>query len=373
MLRQAGFLQAEVLPYFRSNRLRRAAPLAIACALRSSRVPALPLRLAIEPSTHCPLDCASCARAEQGREPRDMTPAVFEAILAQVRPRIVHLHGGGEPFAHPQLPRMCADARRTGARVAVLTSLTDAESIERAVASLPVLDRLHVGVDAVTQAVYERVRGGGDLDRVYAGVRALVRERAVRGGTHPAIILTFLLLERNIHEAVPFVRAAFAAGADGVTFLPVDLFGIESRTGDLVGRLRGKDVAEVVSHAARAAAQIGIRTNAELLLDLPIALDHSYGGTPLPGMLRCLRPWFSTFVTVDGYARPCSRFAYDASANLGNLTEVPFPSIWNGPAYRAVRAGMRGLKPVHELCARCPGPYEEGGLLGNLRRRRRSP
>jgi MoaA/NifB/PqqE/SkfB family radical SAM enzyme/SAM-dependent methyltransferase len=355
------------------RRLSRAIPLALDCLLRRECVSAPPLRLAIEPTTHCPLDCASCARAERVKEPRHIDPGMFGRILSQVRPRIVHLHGCGEPFAHPEARRLLADARRMGAQTAALTSLTDPDSIERAVASLEYLDRLQIGVDAVTQSVYGRVRRNGDLDQVRSGIRALVRARHRAGTRSPSIVLTFLLLERNIEEAVPFVRAAFKMGADGVVFLPVDLFTIETRERDLIGSLRGQDVAAILTKAAAAAARVGIPTNASLMLESRFLLDHRYGGGALPGRARCLRPWLSTYATVNGHVRPCSRFAYDDSSNLGNLVESSFPSIWNGAAYQLLRRGIRDRRPVHPPCSVCPGPHEEGGLLGNLRRRRKSP
>lgn len=355
------------------RRLLRAGSLGAACFVRSERVPAHPLRLALEPSTHCPLDCATCARAERTPDPRHIDPAFFGAILADVSPRIVHLHGAGEPAAHPELPRLCADARATGARVALLTSLTDAGSIARVIDALPFLDRIQIGMDAVTPEVYRRVRRGGDFDLLRSGVRSILQARSRSGAGRPSVILSFLLLERNLHEAVPFVREARQAGADGIVFLPVDLLGIEERTADLVGALRGEDVARTVREAGRAAEAEGVRSNAELLLDPPFLLAHRYGGGPLPGGKRCLRPWFSTFVTVDGEVRPCSRYAYEPQAGLGSLRASSFSSIWNGAPYRAVRRGLAAGRLVHEPCGRCPGPYEEGGLIGNLLRRRRSP
>jgi MoaA/NifB/PqqE/SkfB family radical SAM enzyme len=283
------------------------------------------------------------------------------------------MHGCGEPFEHPEAPRLCAAARAAGARVAVLTSFVAPEGIERAVATLPVLDRLQIGVDAATPETYRLVRRGGDLDLVREGVRAVVRARFRLGAARPSIVLSFLLLGRNLEEAPAFVRDAYRSGADGVLFLPLDLYSIEPRAAGLIAGITPRDVARVLERAACAADRVGIPTNARLILANEMLLRHRYGGEALPGLGRCLRPWLSTYVTVGGAVRPCSRFAYDATADLGRVPAQSFASIWNGDAYRSVRRALRSGSPTLAACRSCAVPHEEGGILGNLRRRRRSP
>lgn len=366
--RAAAFFRA-----VRPRRLGRVAPLALASAFRTAGVPVRPLRLAIEPSTRCPLDCISCARAERLGSGLFMEAETFGRILSEVGPRIVHFHGSGEPLANPQIDRLCAMSRETGARTAMLTSLPGESMIAAAERSLPHLDRLIVGVDAAHSETHSAIRRGSDLLGVVDGVRSLLRVRS-RSNLGVSVILSFLILGRNYEEIPEFVRFAYRTGADAVTFLSLDLYGIESRGPSLVDSLSVERLVVLLRKARSVASRIGMPTNIDLLLESSDLLRHRYRGEALPGPARCLRPWISTYVTVDGDIRPCSRYAYDDDATLGRVSEErPFADIWNGPAYRRVRSELRDRRPALRACKDCPVPHEEGGLLGNLWRRRKSP
>ncbi len=355
-------------------RWRRGLPLAVSCAWRTTRVPVPPVRLALEPTTHCPLDCLQCARAERITTPRHLEPAAFEQILAATRPRRLHLHGCGEPLAHPEIDRLCATAQQAGARVALVTSLPEAEMLPRAARALPHLERLIIGVDATTEATYTTIRRGGELASVLETLRALRHHRARSGQTRPAIHLSFLIQRHNWRELPAFVRLAYGAGADAAIFLSLDLTTIEERAPELVGTLEPEELRRTIMKARQLAARIGMRTNLDLLLETYPVLRHRYWGEPLAAAPRCLRPWLSTYVTVDGEVRPCSRYAYDASANMGRIDQQPFAAaIWNGAAYRQLRAELRGRRPSWRHCAGCSVPAEEGEPWANLRRRRRAP
>jgi radical SAM protein with 4Fe4S-binding SPASM domain len=321
------------------------------------------VRLAIEPTTRCPLDCIQCARAERIADERILDPAHFERLLDEMQPRRVHMHGCGEPLDHPELDRLCAAATRRGARVAVVSSLARESMVRIAERALDHIERLIVAVDGVDEATYSSIRRGAELRQVLDGLHTLRRLREQRGLLRPALLLTFLVQAKNRDQLPAFVRCAQRWGADAAIVLSLDLATIEERTTELVGDMRADELESLLTRARDTGRQIGMRTNLDLVLESFDVLRHRYWGEPLPRAPRCLRPWLSTYVTVDGEVRPCSRYAYDRDARLGNALETPFlDAIWNGEAYRRLRADLASGRPGYRSCPGCSVPLEEGGL-----------
>lgn len=353
----------------RPARLRRALPLTLACAARTTRVPAPPHQLMIESCTACPLDCISCARAERVTEERFMDPGDFKRALDTVRPWSVQFIGNGDPLCHPEIDNLCASARERVAQVVMQTAMPAESVLPSAERALPHLDRLYVGIDAANPDTYAAIRRGGDFQALLAMLRRLYCLR--RRSNHTSMFFTFLLLERNYAEAPEFVRFSYRTGADGVLFLPLDLRSIESREHVLLGNLDAQTLRKTLTVARERAAAIGISTNLDYLLSSPALLLSRYGGDKPRQRSRCVRPWLYSYVTVDGDVLPCPRFAYHPSASLGNLFRQSFQKeIWNGEGYRRLRADLNSARPNLADCRDCAVPSEEGGLRARLMRRR---
>jgi len=354
------------------ERLGRALALTAACATRATRVPAPPHQLIIEPTTACPLDCVSCARAERVTEERHMDPEELGRALDMARPWSVQFLGNGDPLAHPEADRLCEVARRRCRQVVLHTALPGESMLPRAERALPHLDQLYIGIDAVDSDTYSAIRRGGDFESLLSMIRRLYHAR--QGYNRPTIVFTYLLLERNYRDAPAFVRLAYRAGADALLFLPLDLHTIEKRAPDLIGVLNADTLRTCLEQARNTAATIGMRTNLDSLLSSDQLLRSRYDGKPPQGGGHCVRPWLYAYVTVHGDVLPCPRYAYDSGENMGNLFRQPFlGDIWNGDAYRQLRTDLRTRRPLLEHCRDCPVPGEEGGLLSRLQRRRKVP
>jgi len=387
------------LSALRPRRAWARAELAVAMIARSGRAPHAPLVLCLEPSSFCPLDCISCARAERIDAAERMDPALLDRLLAETRPEAVRFYGSGEPLDHPEIARFCRRARETGAAVSLQTSLADDAMIARAAEALPFLDRLVVALDAASAGTYAAVRRNGSFSVVAEGLRFLARERARRGLARPALAVSFLILAENAHELSAFARAAFRLGADSALYLTLDGFGIEDRLAALRGALPADALADRLLAAESAAARIGLPTNLGALRRSRILLDYGYTDVPLPRNGPCPRPWVSTFVRVNGDVRPCARYPYGPEGHLGNAAAGSFRAeIWNGPAYRALRRALHGgregpgrtsaraasaageaapARPValdFAACRCCPVPLVEGiRLPGRRAAARRTP
>ncbi|MEM6425519.1 MAG: radical SAM/SPASM domain-containing protein [Cyanobacteria bacterium P01_H01_bin.119] len=59
-------------------------------------------------------------------------------------------------------------------------------------------------------------------------------------------------------------------------------------------------------------------------------------------------------ILYDGTVVPCCK-DYEGHIPLGNVTETPLPSIFNGPAACGLRQGFDRLQVTHPICQRCMG------------------
>jgi radical SAM protein with 4Fe4S-binding SPASM domain len=72
---------------------------------------------------------------------------------------------------------------------------------------------------------------------------------------------------------------------------------------------------------------------------------------------RCLHPWQSLMIEVNGNVQPCAyRGNYTNALNsepLGNLNSSPLAEIWNGEVARRVRRAMARGDMEAAGCSRC--------------------
>jgi molybdenum cofactor biosynthesis enzyme MoaA len=139
---------------------------------------ALPLRLAICPSTYCNYDCIMC---ECGRTPRRDLPDAIWDELPELMPTLQTLTLlGGEPLADPRVTRFLREfdvARWPDCAVDFVTngSLLGESSLARL--SRCTLGDVTVSLNAGTAEVYERVQRGIAFDEVLRNLDALIRFR----------------------------------------------------------------------------------------------------------------------------------------------------------------------------------------------------
>jgi MoaA/NifB/PqqE/SkfB family radical SAM enzyme len=113
---------------------------------------------------------------------------------------------GGEPLVAPHFFRIAEALGAAGVELKIETNgqRLDVGIAER-LARLPVRS-IQVSLDGDTQAVYERQRPGGSLDKAHAACRA------IRAAGLP-LEITFAPTCMNLHEAAAVIRRAEALGA----------------------------------------------------------------------------------------------------------------------------------------------------------------
>jgi pyruvate-formate lyase-activating enzyme len=181
-------------------------------AARREVTRALPLYIAVCPSTYCNYDCIMCLH---GRSPRrDLPESIWDELLAMLPTLRVLTLLGGEPLANPlamQFLRAWDSEKYPDAAVSLVTngSLLGANVLAH-------LERCRFGnvtvsLNAGTPDVYARVQRGIALDEVLANVDALVGLRRRQRTSFP-IVLSFVVQPANHATLVQFGEIARARG-----------------------------------------------------------------------------------------------------------------------------------------------------------------
>ena len=182
---------------------------------------------------------------------------------------------------------------------------------------------------------------GADFETVCANIRSLA---SMRREKRPFLMINFLLLSMNVHQAEDIVRLAGRLGIDQVNFKQCDITRGELAKGlGLFGAEETKEIRrykKALSRAARLARKLKIRTKA-----------FSFSPDELPVCPQ--EPVNSLFVRYDGAAAPCINLAYGGPATFmgkdvvmpefvyGQLPETDLPGIWGSEAAGRFQAETR--------------------------------
>jgi MoaA/NifB/PqqE/SkfB family radical SAM enzyme len=285
--------------------------------------------------------------------------------VAHFRPKIRIF--GGEPFLHPDWPRIFAAAIRSGLATRVVTNGT--RLLGRAE------ELIHIGLEAIGISVdpptaHDAFRGRGTFSLCEQVVRQIHRAKEKLGSSTPSIEIY-----TTIHEGT---YAGLTAWAEQLRDWKIDMLRLQHqiwlRTSQrpaserLIARaigdstFFGSDVETYCSdsmpnvHPAILEGELSGLRNAAY----PFRIE-SYPPLPVGEMMEfyrdpdfkrrtarsCALIWNYAFVDPRGRLYPCM------TLDMGNVFEEPFERVWNGPAFRAFRRLLRREARL-PLCERCP-------------------
>jgi MoaA/NifB/PqqE/SkfB family radical SAM enzyme len=186
-------------------------------ALRARATAEEPLRsvkvLQVEPTTRCNFTCGFCAGRKMDQS--DLPYETFARALQEL-PCLeeIELHGQGEPMAHERFLDMADEARRRGIRVSTITngSMFTRRRIERLLASG--IQSILVSIESPRSEEFARLRGG-KLEKVVAGIRALLGARRAQGLTLPVVGFAVTVLKDTQHELRAIADLYRELGMDG--------------------------------------------------------------------------------------------------------------------------------------------------------------
>ena len=315
-------------------------------------------------TNYCNSLCISCPLTYDHFLPHEpkhhLSWAGFRRIVDQVAviDRAV-LHGIGEPLLNRDLPRFVAHLKGRGAQVLFNTNGVLLDQRRGDALAAAGLDELRVSIDAVTPALYAKLRGIDKLAQITANVRAFVARHG--GRSQPRVSLWLVGMRENLHELPDFVRLGAELGVPEIYLQRLVFFGNGQRIADdatmtpeqsLYATLQ-EEQAKLIVECERLAKDLGLVFRASGATT-PHESVMVKGDSPWQG---CMRPWTLMYITANGTALPCciAPFATPdyASIMLGNVLEQPLAEVWNGDPYQALRGAVLSSAPAPWPCQHC--------------------
>jgi radical SAM protein with 4Fe4S-binding SPASM domain len=303
------------------------------------RVIGLPRILMIEPTNECNLHCPLCPTgAGRLKRPKgQMSLDLYRRILADLDGALerVMLYNYGEPFLHPHLLDMIAEAHQAEVYTRVSTNgLVFLRSISADDLIASGLDYMRVSMDGATDETYNVYRVGGKLDRVLEGVRLLQERKRELGKLKPVVELQFIVMRHNERD-IPAMRQ------------------IAHEMGTLL-RLKSVGLGDLNREPAR--REWLPEDESFRRYDASFNLARS-------GSRVCDHPWQRLVVNWDGQVTPCC-YDPDGEYELGNAAEG-IGAVWNGERLQAFRRAVKSSsRPA--ICQNCSAPLWNSPRMGRV-------
>ena len=279
----------------------------------------IPTILYIETTNRCNLDCKMCPRRLMTRSEEDMPLDRFKGILNQLdrtKTELIVLHSDGEPLLNPDFFEIVAAAKSGGFRVMTSTNATLLDEAKARMLIDSGLDVLTISIDGITPNVYEKIRRGGNFDRVMANVGRFLR---IKKDQLPFTIMQMIEMTENSHQTDDFLR--------------------------YFSKYANKNLRAV------------IKPLTEWFDEHKEIIDvYNY----------CDRPWFGMVVHSNGNVVPCVH-DYDGMEVIGKVPEENIYDIWNCEQMVKLRTGILNKRSANSLCATCNAtPPREFGLTSAI-------
>lgn len=289
-----------------------------------------PVSISFEPTTSCNLRCPECPSGlRQFSRPTGMLKNdFFTRTIDEIHKELLYLifYFQGEPYLNPDFLKMVKYASDKKIYTATSTNahyLTD-ETARKTVESG--LDRLIISIDGTTQDVYQQYRVGGNLEKVLAGARNIVKWKKQLKSKTPFVFFQFLVVKPNQHQIEEIKQLAKEVGIDEVRFKTAQVYDYETDPNNLI---------PTIDKYSR------YKKNA----------DGSY--SPKNKLAnRCWKLQHANVITWDGLVVPCC-FDKDAMHQLGNLKTQSFKEIWHNDNYKQFRSQLMKSRKNIDICANC--------------------
>lgn len=330
---------------------------------------AKPRHVAVEHTTYCNLSCRMCPHEElyvkKGKQSH-MQPIIVKKIVEQMKPRTLNLTGLGEPLLNPFFFQDVEVAKKKGIKVEVTTNATllwryAAQIVDSGI------DILKISVDGASNETYASIRGQDVLPVIKKGLKRLRIEKEKRNSKCPAVSINFVVQRQNYKEIPEIIILAHELGVDQVEFLRLTMFETKEHS-TLIGDIRKGDLLNALAEGRNIAANLGVRTNLgewrdnfEKIWRFYESKQHSFKPS------RCMRPWFSPYVAVDGKVYSCP-FVGELGVPLGDLSKEDFWSIIHGEAYKKEMINLLTKHQTYVYCRNCDYAINEKRLLRYLLR-----
>ncbi len=315
---------------------------------RHGKKASLPFKLKFESSAICNLKCKMCPLNNGLKRKQGFLKFEnFKYVFDQINPAYLNLTGIGEPFLNPDIFKIIEYAKEKNTIVKFDTNATllNKENIKKILETK--IDMLSISIDGTDKKSYEKIRVGGKFDVVRRNVKNLVKERD-RKNASTEVHMFFVLQEKNIQDLPKFIKLADELGVDYIAGSFVVNLGENKNEKNKIFSYK-KDIKDLIKKTEKAInnakAEVGIKP---LLEYLKYSEDKEFYNEDMP----CFMPWYSVFITWDGFVNPCD-FSCDNEIVFGNVFEKPFKEIWNNEKIENFRMRLLNNRTKIPLCKNC--------------------
>ena len=289
-----------------------------------------PISISFEPTTSCNLRCPECPSGLRSftRPTGMLSKDFFSQTIDEIHKELLYLvfYFQGEPYLNPGFLEMVRYASNKKIYTATSTNahfLND-DNARKTIESG--LDRLIISIDGTTQEVYQQYRRGGQLNKVIAGAKNIVKwKREMRSKT-PFVIFQFLVVKPNEHQIEEVKQIAKEVGVDDVWYKTAQVYDYEHDPNSLIPSI---DKFSRYKKTNGGAYTVKNKLN-----------NH------------CWKLWHANVITWDGMVVPCC-FDKDAKHQLGNLKTQSSKEIWQNDKYRRFRRSLMASRKNIDICANC--------------------
>lgn len=184
------------------------------------KVSGYPNSFMFEAASRCNLRCSMCwaYRADEHRRSNFLKYEEYKKIIDDIEGYCskVFFSFCGEPLMNKDIYRMIGYANDKDMVVGLSTNanLLTENNVVRLLESRPY--EMVVSLDSADKGTYEKMRVGGDFDKVISGVRFLTSEKKRRRLATPRVILQMILTKHNEDGVDEFIRLGKVLQADRV-------------------------------------------------------------------------------------------------------------------------------------------------------------
>lgn len=171
-----------------------------------------PKVILLDTITHCNLHCSMCGHSFMTRKKGRMGMPLFKKIIDEIatvdpNTRVWMVFYGEALLLKYKLLWMINYAKEKGLTDVVLNSNGNLLDEEMSIGLIDAgLDGIYIGIDAFNKETYEKLRVGGDFDKVINNVNRLLKLKEELGATHPSVYVQFVEMEDNFSQIEDFKK-----------------------------------------------------------------------------------------------------------------------------------------------------------------------
>lgn len=265
-----------------------------------------PIRIWVEPTSHCNLRCDFCLNRKLTREQKGfMQMELFHDLIDQVAGRVhqINLFHRGESLLHPEIGAMIRGASSRGLQTRIHTNGTVLDA-EKAVEILDSgLDILSFSFDGYDKQMYEENRINACFEKTLDNIIGFLKTKKSESRKRPFVVLELMEIGDIPREKMHRKREDFLRRFKG---LPLDKFVVRT------------------PHNWGGGVEVGDGQSRRMLK---------------PHRVPCPLLWHALAVFWDGRVMPCCQDFF-GELELGNLGESSIMDLWNGDRMRELRREM---------------------------------